>query len=322
MPDERLPERPSLEYLRKLAKERLRAMRPSDPNVKLAAAQLAIAREHGFSSWRALKAEVDRRSADPTHGFLDACADGDADSVASLLAEQPALATAVDERRPHGGWTVLHTAAFAGHAPVVRLLLEHGADPHAREAGDNTTPLHWAAARSDPDTVRALLDAGADAHAVGDVHELEVIGWATVFRSEQDIVPEVLELLEARGAQHHVFSAIAVGDAALIRDVVQRDPRALERRLSRFEHGRSPLHYAIERNRPDLVELLVDLGADLNAQDLHGETPLAFALTRGEAALSQRLQRDGRTPCRRRARPPRSASAWRRSPDRRARGCR
>ena len=56
----------------------------------------------------------------------------------------------------------------------MRLLLEHGADPNAREAGDNTYPLHWAAAHGDLDTVRALLDAGGDVHGAGDVHEQEV----------------------------------------------------------------------------------------------------------------------------------------------------
>jgi ankyrin repeat protein len=293
MPDAKLPERASLEYLKKLAKDRLRAMQGSEPNAKLAAAQLAIAREHGFPSWRALRAEVERRSGDSTHRFLDACAGGDADLVATLLAQQPTLAIAVDDRRPHAAWTALHTAAFAGHAPVVKLLLLHGANPHARELGDNTTPLHWAAARGDAATVRALLDAGADAEASGDVHALDVMGWATVFRSEQDIVREVLALLEARGARHHLFSAIAVGDPSLVRQVLERDKNALARRLSRFEHGRSPLHYAIERRRPDLAELLVERGADLNAPDLHGQTPLAFALTRGDAGTARLLQTKG-----------------------------
>ena len=54
-----LPERASVEYLKKLAKDRLDELRRLDPDAKLAAAQLAIAREHGFPSWRALKAEID-----------------------------------------------------------------------------------------------------------------------------------------------------------------------------------------------------------------------------------------------------------------------
>lgn len=53
MPDapSRLPARPSLEQLRKQAKERLTAMRASDPDATLADAQLALAREYGFESW-------------------------------------------------------------------------------------------------------------------------------------------------------------------------------------------------------------------------------------------------------------------------------
>jgi len=47
----RLPARPSLEQLRKQAKERLDAMRAGDSGATLADAQHALAREHGFDSW-------------------------------------------------------------------------------------------------------------------------------------------------------------------------------------------------------------------------------------------------------------------------------
>lgn len=57
----KLPEYSSLEYLRKQAKTRLQQMRQADPDAKLAAAQLLIAREHGFTSWRALKTQLDSR---------------------------------------------------------------------------------------------------------------------------------------------------------------------------------------------------------------------------------------------------------------------
>ena len=63
-----LPARPSLEYLKKLAKERLALLRGDQPGAKLAAAQLLIAREHGFASWRAMHEHAERLAADPKAG--------------------------------------------------------------------------------------------------------------------------------------------------------------------------------------------------------------------------------------------------------------
>jgi len=59
----KLPEHPSLEYLKKLAKSRLQELRRTDADAKLAAAHLDVAREYGFASWRALKAQIDSRRA-------------------------------------------------------------------------------------------------------------------------------------------------------------------------------------------------------------------------------------------------------------------
>src|SRR5689334_12178091 len=111
--------------------------------------------------------------------FFEACANGNVESVRDLLAHDATLVRTANPAVPHGRWTGLHSAAQHGHLEVVRLLLEHGADPNAREAGDNTYPLHWAAANRNIDIVRTLLDAGGDAHGIGDVHELDAIGWAT-----------------------------------------------------------------------------------------------------------------------------------------------
>ena len=71
-----LPDRPDLDQLRRQARELLRAaadgephavdrLRAVSPRVALSAAQLALAREYGFQSWTALKAEVDRRRRPP-----------------------------------------------------------------------------------------------------------------------------------------------------------------------------------------------------------------------------------------------------------------
>ena len=296
MPKSNLPERPSLDYLKKLAKDRLEEMRRADPRAKLAAALLAVARDHGFPSWRALKAEIERRRATEAAGFIDACSKGDVEVVRGLLAGDRALAR-VDMTTPHGygGWTGLHEAARHGHIETVRLLLEHGADPNARETGDNTYPLHWAAAHGHVEVVRALLNAGGDVHGFGDVHEGDVIGWAAL-GERSDPHREVLELLLERGARHHIFSAIALGDLDRIRKLVEDNPEALDRRRSRFEQRQTALHFAISRQRYDILDLLIELGADLEAEDMNGETALAFAMLRGDGEAMSRLHAAGATP--------------------------
>src|SRR5262249_16378849 len=151
-----------------------------------------------------------------------ACEKGDTAALHGLIANDLSLVCAT---RPsaagHGGWTGLHSAARRGHLDAVRFLLEHGANPNAREEGDNTYPLHWAAAQGHVEVVRALLDAGGDVHGAGDAHELDVIGWATFFHTGGG---DPLSLLLERGARHHIFSAMCVGDLDLIRSVAEQNP--------------------------------------------------------------------------------------------------
>ena len=54
-----LPPRPSLEHLRNEARQRHRLMQQTSPAAKLSEAQFIVAREYGFASWRALKAEIE-----------------------------------------------------------------------------------------------------------------------------------------------------------------------------------------------------------------------------------------------------------------------
>jgi len=297
MPSSKLPARASLEYLRKLAKDRLRDLRQADPQAKLAAALLAVARDHGFSSWRALKAEVEKRQTKAVDRFFAACAKGDVESLRGLLGNDPGLVRTNNPASQFHGWTGLHEAAKHGQTGAVRLLIEHGADPNAREAGDNTYALHWAAAQGNLEVVRALLDAGGDVHGLGDVHELDVIGWATVFHEPGDIVsdekPDVLSLLLERGARHHIFSAMSAGDLDLIRTLVEQNPGMLDRRMSRFEQGQTALHFAMSRKRYDILDLLIELGADLEAEDKKGQTALAVAMLRGDREAMSRLHAAG-----------------------------
>ncbi|MGH8638104.1 MAG: ankyrin repeat domain-containing protein [Burkholderiales bacterium] len=300
MSNSKLPDRASLEYLKKLAKDRLHELRRLDPNAKLAAALLSVARDHGFSSWRALKNEIERRHAEHVALFFDGCAKGDVQVLRGLLVNDSTLARAPHTTQPHGGWTGLHEVAKRGHADAVGLLLEHGSDPNAREAGDNTYPLHWAAAHGHMDIVRALLDAGGDVHGFGDVHALDVIGWATLYRAPGDdpmqmtaLRQQLVALLIERGAHHHIFSAICMGDLDLIRALVEQNPELLDRRLSRFEHGLTPLHFAMSRKRYDILDLLTELGADLEAQNASGQTALAVAMLRGDREAMRVLHAAG-----------------------------
>jgi hypothetical protein len=64
-----LPQQPSLDHLRKEAKQRLTGLRAVDAAAQLTDAQRAVARAYGFKSWRALKAEIEHRA----QGRLRAC---------------------------------------------------------------------------------------------------------------------------------------------------------------------------------------------------------------------------------------------------------
>jgi hypothetical protein len=58
-----LPDKPSLGFLRKEAKDLLAALRESSPDAALADAQQALATEYGLRDWNALKSEAERRAA-------------------------------------------------------------------------------------------------------------------------------------------------------------------------------------------------------------------------------------------------------------------
>jgi ankyrin repeat protein len=55
----------------------------------------------------------------------------------------------------------IHSAAAGGHRKIVKMLLEHHADPNIREQG-GFTPLHTAAQNGDEEMIRILLYSGAD----------------------------------------------------------------------------------------------------------------------------------------------------------------
>lgn len=203
--------------------------------------------------------------------LLDATCTGDATRLAALLDEQP---DCLHVRTPPYEWTLLHHAAHHGRLAVVDLLLSRGLEVNARESGDNTYAMHWAAAAGHLDVVRRLADAGGDVVGHGDDHDLEVIGWATCWGNYH---ADVAGFLVERGARHHIFSAIALDLGDEVRRILGDHPAQINRRLTRNDAERLPLHHAVLNGRPAMAALLMEHGADPLAVDGEGFTAMACA---------------------------------------------
>lgn len=288
-----LPAQPDLDWLKKTAKQRLRELRNHDSAARLHQAQLDIARDHGFTSWRELKAHVDRLSLDGQ--VISAAVKGHEAELARLLAAHPAKIALVG-----GQWNtpLLHLSAHGGHLGCVRLLLGLGFDVNQRDKLDRATALHWAAAEGHLDVVKHLVGVGADIDGAGDDHDMNVIGWATCF---QHVQREVADYLLARGAKPTLFSSIALDRLDLARRLVEAEPRLLGRQMSRFEHRRMPLHFAVLKEKPQMVALLLDLGADPGAKDDRGNTPLNYVSPKMDPRIADTLIKAGASPAERSA---------------------
>ncbi len=130
VPASQLPPRPSLEQLRKQAKE----LRAGGAHASLAAAQRAVAEMYGYASWPRLKTAVESIT------LRRLIEEGDAEGVRRLIESSPRLPKiAFDD-----GSTPLHVAAAENRPAVVEVLVAGGAPLHDRFGKSAHSALSWA----------------------------------------------------------------------------------------------------------------------------------------------------------------------------------
>jgi ankyrin repeat protein len=275
MTSQSLPERPDLDQLRRRAKELRDAARAGDaeararlaaydmagPPVTLAAAQLAIAREHGCASWAQLKAAVEERLMDRAQrvrAFLVASVTGHGDRAARLLRADPTLAG-------HDLWT----AAVLGEVEAVRRMVardpalaveadaESGWPPLLAVCNSRWHQLEPARGRDLCEVADVLMDAGASPDTA--VGRPPAWGHCSALYAAAGLAnhPALAELLLKRGADPDT-------PAALYHTAFHRDHVCLRLLLDHGARAEGPdaLAAAISVDDVEAVRLLLDAGVD------------------------------------------------------------
>ena len=293
-----LPMRPDLDELRRKAEE------SDEPS--LAAAQEAVARDHGFADWAQMAIEVERRA------VFDG---GDVPRLRAMLAERPELATRpmehwCDHRRgadPLGYLAMLRfdarrlglPAELPNVGEMARMLLAAGAYVDGPPGASETT-LMTAASYGDPEVAGILVEAGADLTSTAAPHAGGVPGGTALRHAAVFGMTAVVDLLVASGSPiTDLAEAAAAGDVTgrltpqppLAERVYALRLAAGNERLSVIDEllaagtpvdgldadGSTALHEAAYYGRPASVRHLLAAGADPNLRDTtYRSTPLGW----------------------------------------------
>ncbi len=251
-----------------------------------------------------LAVEKPAKPLDPkVRAFLDAVRRSDAATVRKMLRGDKSLANARDAQDA----TALMHATVLGGVELMRMLLDAGADPNAKNHRD-ATALLWAS--TNVEAVRLLLDRGADANvrsvegrtplmlaamqpsgadlmtillAKGaDANAKDLAGRTTLMNAAAAGSVESLRLLLAKGAKANV--TMESGSTALLDAARSRNFAAVKLLIehgadvnARTKRGASALDIAASWGSRDIVKLLLDKGARVDTQDDRGYTPLMYA---------------------------------------------
>src|ERR1700761_8226419 len=209
-----LPANPNLDWLKKAAKKRLAELRAAKPDARLFQAQLAVANDHGFPSWRALKAHLE--NIDPAKPDRDrvfaATRAGDVEAI------RRAFAAGFDPATQDRDGRTIHQVAKELHHEAIELL--------ARDIQGGRSP------RPEPE-VRAIQDLIGAAQS----------GNVAALRAGLDTRPELIDALGGLGFEKATALHLATlrNQHAAIRLLIERGAD-LDRRD--FPDNAAPIHFA------------------------------------------------------------------------------
>jgi len=196
--------------------------------------------------------------------------------IAELLIEKGA---AVDATDVHSN-TPLHLAAFVGNLNVARLLIEKGADVNKANA-KGWTPLHVAAYWNHLDVAKLLIEKGANVNARIATFEFardhkapptSLSQFPTLPLPATEIDSKPSDAVKPTTSTVEGTEEPLSSNLLALADISKFD--------SQMEHGMSPLHVAAIAGSLDVAKLLIECGANVNARDERGSTPLHALLKR------------------------------------------
>ena len=180
--------------------------------------------------------------------------------------------------------TALHAAASGGWLPVVKFLLEKGADLNAVDH-TNQTPLHRAVTAGEFTTANFLVDRVPAAQKVEYVTRPDYAGYSAVhlavLSGNRKLVTAYLDLgidpnLGANGASTYALLHLV----PWIRKERQQVPMArllLERGADinvRSKTRDTPMHYALNEGSTAFASFLLERGANLRLKNARGLEPM------------------------------------------------